>query len=231
MRITRRANERGLTELRWLRSRHTFSFGEYFDPAYVAFRSLRVFNEDVVDPGQGFGSHPHKDMEILTYVISGHLRHEDNLGNRSVLGPGHAQAMTAGRGLTHSEFNASNHEPVHFLQVWITPQTSGLTPAYSRWQPAKRQAEPLVLLASPDGAHGSLRVWQDAKVYLGKLQAGRACNYVLEAGRGLWTHCVDGQICVDGISLASGDGLGLDGSEGVRLVGESDALFLLLDLL
>jgi redox-sensitive bicupin YhaK (pirin superfamily) len=162
----RRANERGHADHGWLNSYHTFSFADYYDPAHMGFRSLRVINDDRVAPGQGFGTHPHRDMEIFSYVLEGALQHKDSMGNGSVLKPGQIQLMSAGRGVTHSEFNSSRDEPLHFLQIWIQPRERGLAPSYTEWRPNPAQANaPKVLVISPDGREGSATIHQDAEIY------------------------------------------------------------------
>ena len=183
----RPAESRGRFDFGWLDTRHTFSFGDYFDPEQTQFRSLRVLNEDRVQPGEGFGTHGHRDMEILTWVLSGALEHRDSLGTHGVIRPGEAQVMSAGTGIRHSEFNSSTLEPVHFLQIWILPERQGLTPRYD--QLAFGEADlrnHLRLIASPDGAEGSVKLFQDVKVSVARLEAGREVQAVIRAGaRGL----------------------------------------------
>src|SRR5215472_16532996 len=170
----RKANERGHANHGWLDTHHTFSFANYYDPAHMGFRSLRVINDDRVAPGQGFGTHPHSDMEIFSYVLEGALQHKDSMGNGSVLRPGQIQLMSAGRGVTHSEFNPSPSEPLHFLQIWIQPRERGLKPSYTEWHPKAELANvPKVLVISPDGREGSATIHQDAEIYRIRLEPGQ----------------------------------------------------------
>ncbi len=203
----RRANDRGHANHGWLDSHHTFSFADYYDPAQMGFRSLRVINEDRVSPGMGFGTHPHRDMEIFSYVLEGRLQHKDNIGNGRELLPGQIQLMSAGRGVTHSEFNASQREPLHFLQIWIQPRERGLEPDYSEWHPQpEHEKTSKVLVISPDGREASARIRQDAEVYRLSLQPGESITHELQEGRGLWLQIAKGSIEGDGITLSSGDG-------------------------
>ena len=203
----RRADERGQADHGWLKSNHTFSFADYYDPAHMGFRTLRVINDDRVAPGQGFGTHPHRDMEIFSYVLEGALQHKDSLGNGSVLKPGQIQLMSAGRGVMHSEFNPSRNEPVHFLQIWILPRQSGLTPSYTEWHPNAEQADaPKVLVISPDGREGSAKIHQDAAIYRLRLSAGQTVTHKLEPGRGAWLHVAEGALNMNGVALNAGDG-------------------------
>jgi quercetin 2,3-dioxygenase len=228
--MVRKANDRGRTELDWLRSRHTFSFGEYFDPAYLGFRTLRVINDDTVQPSHGFGTHPHRDMEILTYVITGRLKHQDSMGHGRVIEAGELQGMSAGRGITHSEFNASDSEPVHFLQIWVMPESRDLAPAYTEWKPTGDAAGALTLLASPDGAERSVLVRQDVRLYLGNLATGQGLRHPLAEGRGAWVHVIEGRLQVRDLTLEPGDGLGLDGVASLELASATSSRFLLFDL-
>src|SRR5512147_1960281 len=174
----RRADERGHADHGWLKSYHTFSFAEYYDPAHMGFRSLRVINDDWIAPGQGFGTHPHRDMEIFSYVLEGALAHKDSLGNGRTLKPGQIQLMSAGRGVTHSEFNPNPGEGLHFLQIWILPRQRGLTPGYSEWRPTPEQERASkVLVLSPDGRDGSAVIQQDAEVYRLRLQPGERVTH------------------------------------------------------
>lgn len=203
----RRADERGHADHGWLDSHHSFSFAEYYDPAHSGFRSLRVINDDRVAPGQGFGTHPHRDMEIFSYVLEGALAHKDSLGNTRVLKPGQVQLMSAGRGVTHSEFNPSRTEPAHFLQIWIRPREQGLTPSYTEWHPAAEHVDaPKVLLISPDGRDGSATIHQDADVYRLRLKAGETATHDLKSGRGAWLQVAAGALTFNGAELATGDG-------------------------
>lgn len=231
MTILRRSRDRGHTQLGWLDSRHSFAFADYHDPAWVGFRSLRVLNEDVVAPGGGFPHHPHRDMEIFTYVVSGALEHADNLGNRRVLRPGDIQVMGAGRGIVHAEFNPSASDPAHFLQVWIRPVTPGLPPTYAEWRPAPGQAEASrVLLISREGREGSATLRQDADVHRLRLASGEACVHDLRPGRALWLQVVHGTARVAEHRLEPGDALGTDDAGAWKI--EATGLFeaLLFDL-
>jgi quercetin 2,3-dioxygenase len=203
----RRANERGRSDHGWLDSRHTFSFADYYDPAQMGFRSLRVINDDRVSPGMGFGTHPHRDMEIFSYVLEGVLEHKDSMGHGRVLRPGQIQLMSAGRGITHSEFNPSRSEPLHFLQIWIQPRQGGLTPSYTEWHPKAELAEaPKVLVISPDGREGSATIHQNADVYRIRLQPGQTVAHELKAGRGAWLQVAEGALSLNGLALTTGDG-------------------------
>ena len=203
----RRSQERGHFDHGWLQTYHTFSFGDYYDPHFMGFRDLRVINEDWVQPGKGFGTHPHRDMEILTYVLEGALQHQDSMGNGSVIRPGELQRMSAGTGITHSEFNASTEEPVHLMQIWILPSEKGQAPSYEQKPvPPAKADSPWRLIASPDGVDGSLTVHQDVKVYLAELEAGREAFFQHKPDRHLWIQIIRGQVEVSGETLQAGDG-------------------------
>ena len=203
----RRADERGHADHGWLKSNHTFSFADYYDPAQMGFRSLRVINDDRVAPGQGFGTHPHRDMEIFSYVLEGALEHKDSLGNGRVLKPGQIQLMSAGRGVTHSEFNPSPADPLHFLQIWIQPRERGLRPSYTEWLPnVEHAAAPKVLVISRDGRDGSATINQDAEIYRIRLKPGQHVTHDLEAGRAAWLQLADGELSFNGVELSTGDG-------------------------
>jgi redox-sensitive bicupin YhaK (pirin superfamily) len=223
-----RAAERGRTQRGWLDGRHSFSFGEYFDPQRMGFRSLRVINDDRVAAGGGFPTHPHRDMEILTYIIDGELAHRDSMGNGRTIKAGELQAMTAGTGITHSEFNPSADNPTHLLQIWIVPNARGLTPEYSEWKPSAQQQE-LTLLASPNGDAGVL-IHQDAKLYLGELEAGKELEYATSSERGLWLQVIEGAVEVDGETLHEADGAAIEGTEVLTLRANGSSKFLLFDL-
>jgi redox-sensitive bicupin YhaK (pirin superfamily) len=227
----RRSEDRGHFDHGWLDTRHTFSFADYRDPRHMGFRSLRVVNEDRVEPGQGFGTHPHRDMEILTYVLEGELAHRDSLGNGSTIRPGDVQRMTAGTGVTHSEFNGSRIAPVHFLQVWILPERAGLLPGYEQRRfPEDETLGRLRLVASPDGADGSLTVHQDARVLAARLASGEAVAHRLAPGRHAWVQVARGEVDLAGHRLSAGDGAALSGEAEVRLRGLADAEVLVFDL-
>lgn len=203
----RRSNERGHADHGWLKSKHTFSFADYRDPHQQGFRTLRVINQDVVAPGGGFPTHPHRDMEIFSYVLQGQLKHQDSMGHSRVLRPGQIQLMSAGSGITHSEFNPSTSEPLHFLQIWIHPHTKGLTPRYTEWHPpTDGLSDAKTLLISPDGRDGSARIQQDAHIYRVQLAPGEETQHTLAEGRGLWIQIIRGPVQVAGVELAEGDG-------------------------
>ncbi len=227
----RSAGDRGRTDWGWLDSRHTFSFGDYYDPAQVGFRALRVINDDRVKPGAGFGTHGHRDMEIFSYVLEGALRHQDSSGGGGVIRPGEIQFMRAGTGVTHSEHNDSSVEPVHFLQIWIVPDTRGLKPAYGQLtfdREAARQS--FVLLASKDGRNDSLRVQQDVDLRLGLLAAGERRDLPLGSGRHAWGHVARGAVSLNGNRLQEGDGAAVSGEERLSFLCEHEAEVLVFDL-
>jgi hypothetical protein len=219
----RKAGERGRTDWGWLDSRHTFSFGEYHDPAHMGFRALRVINDDRVTAGQGFGTHGHADMEILSFVLEGGLAHKDSMGTGSVIRPGEIQMMRAGTGVRHSEHNASSTDPVHFLQIWIVPDERGLAPAYGQ-QPVDREAarRGFALLASKEGRDGSLHVHQDVDLWLALVEKGERRELTLRPGRHVWVHVARGSVGVNGAALAEGDGAAVSGAAAVTL-GEADS--------
>ncbi len=227
----RRAAERGRTDWGWLDSRHTFSFGEYRDPRHMGFRSLRVINDDRVTPGAGFGTHGHRDMEILSYVLEGGLEHEDSSGGGGVIRPGEIQFMRAGTGVTHSEKNASTTEPVHFLQVWVVPDTRGLAPRYDQksFDTAAARAG-FVLLASKDGLDGAIQVHQDVALWMTRLGEGDEREHPLAPGRHAWLHVARGGLSLGGRDLEAGDGAAFSEESRVHLVGRADAEVLLFDL-
>jgi hypothetical protein len=227
----RKSGERGVTRLDWLDSRHTFSFGDYYDPAATGFSVLRVINDDVVAPGAGFPTHPHRDMEIISWVLRGALEHRDSLGNGSIIRPGDAQRMTAGRGVSHSEFNPSADEPVRLLQVWILPDCQGLTPGYEQrhFAEANRRGR-LCQIASPDGTDGSITIHQDARVYTGLLGAGASAEQSLNAGRRVWLHVARGAVQANGARLREGDGAAIDDEMRIAIVATENSEVLLFDL-
>ncbi|MEN0111665.1 MAG: pirin family protein [Planctomycetota bacterium] len=231
----RRAADRGHADHGWLDTHHTFSFADYHDPRHMGFRSLRVVNEDRVAAGQGFGSHPHRDMEILSYVLSGRLEHRDNLGNGAVIGPGEFQRITAGTGVVHSEFNPSAEEAVHFYQVWIKPRERGATPGYEELRTLSgfdRTAGGATLVASPDGGDGSLTIQQDVCVWLVRLtEEGEPIGQPLAADRGLWVQVTQGEAVVEGETVGVGDGVAIEGVASVSITpGPGAAELLLFDL-
>ena len=227
----RRAEERGRSTFGWLDSRHTFSFGDYRDAGHMGFRSLRVINDDRVAPAAGFGTHGHRDMEILSYVLEGALAHKDSLGTGSVIRPGEIQMMRAGTGVTHSEYNDSQTEPVHFLQIWIVPDQHGLAPAYGekKIDPAAAQRR-FVLLASRDGREESLHIHQDADVWLARPAAGETRTFALQPGRHAWVHVAQGSVTLNGNALGEGDGAAVSGATELVLVAGQGAEFLIFDL-
>jgi len=227
----RKAGERGHFDHSWLDTYHTFSFGDYYDPAHLGFRSLRVINDDRVQPGQGFGMHGHRDMEIVTYVLEGALQHKDSLGNGSIIRPGDLQHMTAGTGVRHSEFNPSADEAVHLYQIWLLPEREGLTPSYDQraFSEDERRGR-LRLVASPDGSDGSLTIRQDARLYLSSLSTGESVNHELQAGRHAWLQVLRGRVKVNGALLETSDGAAISDERQVTVVGEQGAEVMLFDL-
>lgn len=227
----RRAADRGRADHGWLDSRHTFSFADYYDPEHMGFRMLRVINEDRVAPGGGFPTHGHRDMEIFSYVLEGALEHKDSMGNGRVLAPGEIQLMTAGRGVAHSEFNPSENEPTHFLQIWIQPRARGLEPSYTEWKPAPSSAkDSKVLVISADGRDGSAVLQQDASVYRIRLAKGASATHELERGRGAWIQVARGAMLVNGALLEAGDGAATEDPGLLTLAATQGAEALLLDL-
>ena len=230
----RPSEERGHTQTGWLDSRHSFSFDQYSDPKHTHFRSLRVINEDWVAPGAGFPMHPHRDMEIITYILEGALRHKDSMGNGSVIRPGEVQRMTAGTGVLHSEFNNSDAERVHLLQIWIVPDHLGLNPGYEQKTFSKRNMEGAwQLLAGPDGKNGALTIHQDAELRAIRLGAGTDSTYQLRPGRHAWLQVADGRVEVDGVEMHAGDGAAISEQASFSLrvpQGAPSAEVLLFDL-
>jgi len=223
--------QRGHFDFGWLDTRHSFSFGEYHDPAHNAFRSLRVLNEDRVEAGQGFGTHGHRDMEIFTWILEGALAHKDNRGNAGTLVPGDAQRMTAGTGITHSESNASASEEVHFLQIWVLPERAGLAPGYEQVHfPAADRRNQLRLVASRGGEGGSVHWNQNAYLYATLLDPGVTVAHALAPGRAGWVQVASGTVTVNGVALEAGDGAGLEAEARMELVAGSTAEVLVFDL-
>ncbi len=227
----RKASDRGHADHGWLDSHHSFSFADYHDPAHMGFGALRVINEDRVQPGKGFGTHGHRDMEILSYVLEGELEHKDNMGNGSVIVPGDVQRMSAGRGVLHSEYNPSRTNPVHFLQIWIEPAQRGIDPGYeqTRVEPSQMRGR-LRLIASPDGAQGSVTIHRNASVYAALIDGAETARHDLAPGRRAYVHVARGSVRVNGNELASGDAAKITGEAGVTLDGGRDAEVLLFDL-
>ena len=227
----RSAAERGTANFGWLDSRHTFSFGEYYNPKQMGFGPLRVINEDRVSPGQGFGTHGHRDMEIISYVLEGALEHKDSMGNGSVIKPGDLQYMSAGTGVAHSEFNASKTEPVHLYQIWMLPEKQGLKPAYDQknFSEAEKRGK-LRLVASPDGREGSVKLRQDNELYATVLGAGETVKHELKKDRHAYVQVARGSIKLNGKLLETGDGAAISAEKAVELTGVEDAEVLLFDL-
>lgn len=232
MRFTiRRARERGHADHGWLDSRHTFSFADYHDPAHMGFRALRVVNEDFVRPGTGFPTHPHRDMEIFSYVVGGAIAHQDSMGNGRTLRPGEIQLMSAGTGVTHSEFNPSRTEPLHLLQIWIVPERRGLRPSYTEWKPdADAAARPDVVVISPDGRNDSAVIHQDVIVRRLRLPNGEVTSHTVPAGRAMWLQLIRGNLDVGGERLAAGDAIATEDTGNVTITAAADAEALLFDL-
>jgi quercetin 2,3-dioxygenase len=229
--VLRRSAERGHADHGWLDSRHTFSFADYHDPAHMGFRSLRVINQDTVRAGRGFGTHPHRDMEIFSYVLSGALEHKDSMGNGRVLKPGEIQLMSAGTGVTHSEFNPSRSEDLHFLQIWIQPQKRGLVPSYTEWKPtAAQRSEADVVVISPDGRDGSATIHQDAIVRRLLLPADGSTSHTIAPGRGMWVQVIRGTLAVAGQTLTAGDGAATEQPGSLTLMAKEPVEALLFDL-
>ncbi|MTH96056.1 pirin family protein [Roseibium sp. RKSG952] len=220
---------RGNADFGWLKSRHTFSFGQYFDPDHIGFGALRVINEDRVAGAAGFPAHPHKNMEIISYVVSGALEHKDSIGTGSVIRPGELQRMSAGTGIAHSEYNHSDTDPVHFLQIWIVPEADGLKPGYEQKAFAGRQ-DTLRLMGSRDGCNGSLTIHQDVDLYGSLLSADKSVNHDINPGRKVWIQVIRGKLTANGQGLEAGDGLGLLDAGPLGIAAQEDAEFLLFDL-
>lgn len=227
----RKSDDRGIANLGWLNSKHSFSFGHYHDPEHMGFGPLRVINEDRVAPGGGFQPHPHSDMEIISYVLEGGLEHKDSLGTGSIIRPGDVQRMSAGTGIRHSEFNASKTKPVHFLQIWIVPEKKGIAPSYEqkRFDDAEKRGR-LRLVGSRDGRDGSITIHQDVDFYATLLGKGEAAAHDLATGRGAWVQVARGSVTLNGEPLEEGDGVAVTMSGSLRLEGIEDAEVLLFDM-
>lgn len=227
----RPGNERGHFDHGWLDTFHTFSFGDYYDPNFTQFRALRVMNEDRVAPGQGFGMHGHRDMEIVTYVLEGALAHKDSLGNGSTLSPGELQRMTAGSGIRHSEYNPSATEPVHLYQIWLLPERPGLTPSYEQ-KPFEREGRRHAwqLVASPDAAEGSLRIHQDARIYLAELAPAQTLARDIQAGRHAWLQVLRGRLSLGDQQLQAGDAAAISDERQIELSADQPSEVMLFDL-
>ena len=230
MMTIRRADERGHADHGWLRANHTFSFANYHDPRWMGFRDLRVINDDIVAPGAGFGKHPHRDMEIITYVLEGKLEHKDSMGNGRIIQAGEFQYMAAGTGVLHSEHNPSATDPVHLLQVWIEPDRAGATPAYAEKAFPGAQPGKWNLVASKTGREGSIPINQDADVWLVRFAGGEALTHALGEDRHAWLHVAEGNVRLNGELLSAGDGVGVTPGTKLELAGSGKAQVLLFDL-
>ena len=230
MMTLRKANERGHAEHGWLDTWHTFSFAGYYDPEHMGFRSLRVINDDIIAGGGGFGTHPHRDMEIITYVLSGALEHKDSMGNGRIIQPGEVQYMAAGTGVAHSEFNPSPTEPVHLLQIWIQPDRPGVKPRYAEKSLARARTGQWNLIASKAGRDGSIAINQDADLYIAKLNSGDQVEHALPARRHAWVHVAEGEVKLNGRSLNAGDAAAVSDEERLKVTAAKPAQVLLFDL-
>ena len=226
----RRSTERGHLNHGWLDTYHTFSFGDYYDPEWMGYRSLRVINDDKVAPGHGFPTHGHRDMEIITYVLDGALEHRDSMGNGGVIKPGEIQYMSAGSGVRHSEFNPSPDSEVHLLQIWIMPVIAGLDPTYAQQQFGDARRGKLCLLASADGRDGSVTIRQDASIYASILEKGEAVEHQLEQGRGAWLQVARGNVTLNGEEVRAGDAAAIEGEEAISIAAADRGEVLLFDL-
>jgi len=227
----RKSADRGQADHGWLVSRHTFSFADYYDPREMGFGTLRVINDDRVAPGQGFGTHPHRDMEIISYVLDGALEHRDSMGTGSVIRPGDVQRMSAGTGVTHSEYNPAPDTPVHFLQIWIEPAVRGVKPGYAQKNfPEAEKRGRLRLVASPDGAEGSISINQDARVYAALIDGAEKATHVLPAGRRAYVHIARGEVDLNGQKLGPGDGAKIVAEADLRFTNGKGAEVLVFDM-
>ncbi len=227
----RPAAERGHARFGWLDSQHSFSFGEYYDPAHMGFGPLRVINEDRVAPGAGFPTHGHRDMEIISYVLDGALEHRDSIGTGAVIRPGEVQRMSAGTGLTHSEFNHSKSEPVHLMQIWLFPEREDITPGYEqkKFSEAERR-DALRPIVTPDAREGSLRIYQDTSIYASLLSKGATVTHAIKPGRHAWLQLAKGAVTVNGVALQAGDGAAVSDETSLDIRGDAESEFLLFDL-
>ncbi len=228
---SRPAARRGYFDFGWLKTFHTFSFGNYYDEANMGFRALRVINEDFVAPGRGFPTHPHRDMEIITYILDGALQHRDSMGTGSTITPGEVQRMSAGTGVTHSERNPSPDQPTHLLQIWIVPGRPGLTPSYEQKNfPTEERRGKLRLIASPDAALGSVQIHQDARIYVALLASSEHVTHLLSPGRHAWIQVARGSVQFNDIKLSAGDGAAVSEEKQLQIVSQGDSEVLLFDL-
>ena len=230
MMTIRKANERGHAEHGWLDSYHTFSFADYYDPQWMGFRSLRVINDDLVMPGMGFGTHPHQNMEIITYVLSGQLEHKDSMGNGRIIRPGEAQYMSAGSGVRHSEFNPSPSEPAHFLQIWIMPDAKNVKPRYAEKSLNSAPTGKFHLVASKTGRDNSIAIHQDADLSVAKLESGQKVAHALAENRHAWLHVAEGEVVLNGKTLAGGDAAAITRETTLELTANKPSQVLLFDL-
>ena len=230
MMIIRRSNERGHAQHGWLDSYHTFSFADYYDPEWSGFRSLRVINDDLIMPGMGFDTHPHRDMEIISYVLGGALQHRDSMGNGRVIQPGEFQYMAAGTGIRHSEFNPSRTEASRLLQIWIMPEAKGVKPRYAERNFARAETGKLHLVTSKSGRDGSMEIHQDADLLLAKLEPSQHVKHSLAAGRHAWVHVAEGKVSINGRQLAGGDAVGVSAETGLEITAAKPSQVLLFDL-
>ncbi len=227
----RKSKDRGSADHGWLKSLHTFSFADYYDPEHMGFRTLRVINQDHIAPGTGFPTHPHRDMEIFSYVLEGALEHRDSMGNGRVLKPGQIQLMSAGHGVTHSEYNPSRTEGSHFLQIWIHPSERSLEPSYTEWHPTEEMVhQPKVLVISSDGRDGSALIHQDADIFRLKLRAGASVHHDLAPDRGLWLQVIRGPVSLNGVPLLNGDAASTEKTGHYDIYADGEAEALLFDL-
>ncbi len=229
--MIRKSNERGHASHGWLDSYHTFSFADYHDPKWMGYRSLRVINDDLVMPGMGFGTHPHRDMEIITYVLNGALQHKDSMGNGRVISAGEFQYMAAGTGVQHSEFNPSKTDPLRLLQIWIQPDEKGVKPRYAEKNYAAAPTGGFNLVASKTGRDGSMEIHQDADLLLAKLESGQTVKHPLAAGRHAWVHVAEGEVELNGVKLSGGDAAGVSGEDSLNITGAKPSQVLVFDLI
>ena len=230
MMTIRKANERGHAEHGWLDSYHTFSFADYYNPQWMGFRSLRVINDDIVMPGMGFGTHPHQDMEIITYILSGSIEHKDSMGNGRVIRAGEVQYMSAGSGVRHSEFNPSQTEAAHFLQIWIMPDARGVKPRYAEKSLRDAPSGKFNLITSKTGRDGSIAIHQDADLWMAKLDAGQQVAHSLANGRNAWLHVAEGEIVLNGKTLSGGDAAAISREDKLQLSANKPSQVLLFDM-
>jgi redox-sensitive bicupin YhaK (pirin superfamily) len=230
MMTIRKANERGHADHGWLNSYHTFSFADYYDPDWMGFRDLRVINDDSVAPGMGFGKHPHRDMEIISYVLDGELEHKDSMGNGRIIQPGEFQYMAAGTGVVHSEYNPSKQNPVHFLQIWILPDKQGAKPSYGERACANAAPGKLHLIASKSGRDDSIRINQDTDLWLARFANGQTVTHALKPQRHAWVHVAEGEVTLNGKTLQGGDAAAVSDETKLELTGKGNAQVLVFDL-